>query len=75
LRPDALDDIGADWSTPQALPLRSGACEASVDPAADHRALELRECAGDLVEQPACRGRGVDVLLIEVEQEYGSSSR
>src|SRR5579884_2061409 len=51
----------------QALSLCSGACEASIDATSDHRTLELREGSGDLIEQPACRGCRVDVLLVEVE--------
>jgi hypothetical protein len=41
VRSDALDDIAADWATPEALPLCSGACEAGVDPAADGRVFNL----------------------------------
>jgi hypothetical protein len=47
--------------------LCSGTREAQVDAAANDRPLELGECAGYLVEQAACRRRGVDVLLIQVE--------
>jgi hypothetical protein len=64
---DTLNDIGAQGASPEALSLCSGACEAGIDPASDHRSLELGECAGYLEQQAACRRRGVDVLLIQVE--------
>jgi hypothetical protein len=38
-----------------------------LNPTSDHRALELGERAGYLLEQPACRGRRINVLLIQVE--------
>ena len=38
-----------------------------MDPASDHRPLELGERARDLVNQSAFGGRRVDVLLIQVE--------
>jgi hypothetical protein len=40
-RLDTLNDIAAHRATPEALPLRSGACEAGVDPAADGRVFNL----------------------------------
>ena len=65
LCPDLLDDMRADRTAAEALALCSGTSEASIDPAANHRPLELGECPCDLVEQPTCRRRGVDVLLIQ----------
>jgi hypothetical protein len=44
-----------------------GALQAGVNARADHRALELGECASDLEHELACRRRGVDCLLIEVQ--------
>jgi hypothetical protein len=64
---DAVDNCLAHRTTTKPLPLCSGARQPGIDPASDHRSLELGECASYLVEQASCRRRGVDVLLIQVE--------
>jgi hypothetical protein len=66
-RPNTLNDIGAHRATPEPFSLCSGTGKAQVDPGANDRPLELGECARYLEQQAACRRRGVDVLLIQVE--------
>ena len=62
---DTLNDTGAHRTTPEALSLCSGTLKPKVDPASNHRSLELGECAGYLEQQAACRCRGIDVLLTQ----------
>src|SRR5229473_1632819 len=64
---DTLDNCLAHRTATKPLPLCSGARNPGIDPASNHRSLELGECARYLEQQAACRRRGVDVLLIQVE--------
>jgi hypothetical protein len=61
---DAFDNYLAQRTATKPLPLCSGARQPCIDPASDHRSLELGECARYLEQQAACRCRGIDVLLI-----------
>src|SRR5262249_19633082 len=47
------------------------AVEPNLHALADHGALEFRECAGYLEEQPAHRCGGVDVLLVQIQIDAG----
>jgi hypothetical protein len=64
---NALNDIGAHRSTPEALTLAPSPREASLDPLDNHRALELGEDAQHLKHRLPGWRAGVDTLLMEVE--------
>jgi hypothetical protein len=49
-----------------------GSFNAEVDTLLDHRALKFRKGARDLEDQLSHRGRGVDVLLIEIKVNTAS---
>src|SRR5262249_46592436 len=64
---DALFKRGIDSRPTELLALCDRALKASVDTLPDHAALKLGERAADLKHRLACRCRGVDRLLVEVQ--------
>src|SRR5712671_1336191 len=64
---DALDDILADRTTPEALPLAPRPRETGFDALDNHRALELGKDAHHLKHRLSGWCAGVDTLLMEVE--------
>jgi hypothetical protein len=66
LRPDALDNIRAHWTT-KPLALASCPREASLDALDDHRALELGKDAEHLEHRLARWRAGIETLLMQVK--------
>jgi len=79
---NALNDIGAHRSTPEALTLAPSPREASLDPLDNHRALELGEDAQHLKHRlPGWRGadrlsslfRRISIPVALFESSYGAN--
>src|SRR5262245_22255150 len=64
---NASTGAGVPFRPSQDYALGLGACQAGPDPLHNQRALELRERADDVVEQPPHRGGGIDVLRVADE--------
>src|SRR5215469_11225743 len=64
---DTLFDGGIDFRPTELLPLCDRALKAGVDALTDHAALKLGKGTADLKHEFACRGGGVDRLLIEIQ--------
>src|SRR5262249_7417440 len=64
---DTLFDGGIDLRPTELLPLCDRALKANVDALTDRAAFKLGKSTADLKHELACRGGGVDRLLIEVQ--------
>lgn len=64
---DALDDIFAHRTTPEALPLAPRPREARLDALNNNGALELGKDAEHLKHRPSRWGGGVEALLMQIQ--------
>ena len=64
---DALDDIAAHGTTPEAFPVAPRPRKASPDPLDYNAALELGKDAEHLKHRPSRWGGGVEALLMQIQ--------